>query len=89
MPYFAVAPGMETLLPLANETRTDSTSVWKRCAVPGIVEKELAFFFRIKVQRNAGQLEALARMSALFTGLLVDRRITLGWMALDDYGGRN
>ena len=74
----AVTPRMGTLLPLVNESRAARTSVWKGCAVPGIVENEQAFIFGIKGRHSAGQLEAAARAPGLFTGLLVDRRIALG-----------
>ena len=89
MPQFTIAPGVRTLLPLANETRADSTSAWKGCGIPMLVEKEEAFVFRTKCRRSAGQLEATARTPALLMGLLVDRRITIVWLPLHNYGGRN
>ena len=78
-------PRMGALLPLANETRADRTSAWKKCDVHGVVENQQAFIFGIKGWRSAVQLEL---SPGLFTGFLVDRRISFGWLALDNCVGR-
>ena len=79
---------MGTLLHLVDETRANRTSMWKECTVPGIVENTQAFIFGNK-GRSAGQLEAAARAPGLFAGLLVDKRIALGWLALNGCSDRD
>ena len=89
MPLCAIFPSMGTLMALTNEIRVDRTIKWQGCAVPGIVENEQTFIFGTKGQRSADKFEATTRAPGLFTGLVISKRIGLGWLALDNCGGRS
>ena len=59
----------------------------EKCSVTGVLKHEQALVFGIKGQRSTVYLDATARPPALLTGLLVDRRVVLGWVALDSHNG--